>query len=255
MQTPTPPDVDVLIHGGRVRRRRRNVTRIGVAAATVVLAGGVAYGVSQIDPGGPRSDPGIVGPAARDVRVRADPARRLPDGDRAPIEPGTFRTFVGYDAAGATDRGRPDRHRDGLGERGLPRGLRGRRPGPGSVSTDRCRCPTGPVAPVTGRRPPRGRDDAGAGRTARPTPAEHGRPTTRADRGVRPRRPPPAAADRRQLPDRPGVPRSRDVEGVGAASATATSPRRSSSTSGSWTWTGPRSWSTRGTNRARRPTW
>ena len=36
------------------------MTRIGVVAATVVLAGGVAYGVSQIAPGGPRSDPGIV---------------------------------------------------------------------------------------------------------------------------------------------------------------------------------------------------
>ncbi len=58
MQTSTPPDVDALIHGGRVRRRRRNMTRIGLTAAMVVLAGGVAYGVSQIDPGGPRSDPG-----------------------------------------------------------------------------------------------------------------------------------------------------------------------------------------------------
>ncbi len=37
-------------------------------------------------------------------------------------------------------------------------------------------------------------------RTACPTPAEHGRPTTHPDRGVRPRRPPPAAADRRQCP-------------------------------------------------------
>ena len=58
LQSATRPDVNLLIHGGRVRRRRRNVTRIGVVAATVVLAGGVAYGVSQVDPGTAEPIPG-----------------------------------------------------------------------------------------------------------------------------------------------------------------------------------------------------
>ncbi len=74
MQTSTPPDIDVLIHGGQVRRRRRNMTRIGLAAAMVVLAGGVAYGVSQIDPGGPRSDPGTVDQPNHPLRVRGESA-------------------------------------------------------------------------------------------------------------------------------------------------------------------------------------
>ena len=99
MQTPTRPDVEVLIHGGRVRRRRRNVTRIGVVAATVVLAGGVAYGVSQADAGGSRSDPGIVDQPS-ETSESAPTTSAPPDGDRAPIQPGTFRTFVDYDAAG-----------------------------------------------------------------------------------------------------------------------------------------------------------
>ena len=99
MQTSTPPDVDALIHGGRVRRRRRNMTRIGLTAAIVVLAGGAAYGVSQIDPGGPRSDPGLANQPSETSESAPTPSA-LPDGDRAPIEPGTLRTFVGYDAAG-----------------------------------------------------------------------------------------------------------------------------------------------------------
>ena len=99
LQSATRPDVNLLIHGGRVRRRRRNVTRIGVVAATVVLAGGVAYGVSQVDSGNRGTDPGIVDQPS-ETSESAPTTSTLPDGDRAPIQPGTFRTFVGDDAAG-----------------------------------------------------------------------------------------------------------------------------------------------------------
>ena len=39
------PDLQGLISGGRVRRRRRSAARIGTAAAVAVLVGGGAYGV------------------------------------------------------------------------------------------------------------------------------------------------------------------------------------------------------------------
>ena len=51
MQTVPRPDVDELISGGRVRRRRRNQGRIGVASrpSRFLLAGG-AYAVTLIEP-------------------------------------------------------------------------------------------------------------------------------------------------------------------------------------------------------------
>ena len=103
IQTPTPPDVDVLIHGGRVRRRRRNMTRIGLTAATVVLAGGVAYGVSQIDPGGPRSDPGLATQPTQPTASGSEtkPPALAPEPGPEDLEPGTYRVLVGADSTGA----------------------------------------------------------------------------------------------------------------------------------------------------------
>jgi hypothetical protein len=103
VQTPAPPDVDVLIHGGRVRRRRRNITRIGLTATTVVLAVGVAYGASQVDPGGPRSDPG---PATQPTQPTAsgsdtNPPALATDPGPEDLEPGTYRVLVGADSTGA----------------------------------------------------------------------------------------------------------------------------------------------------------
>ena len=101
MQTSTPPDVDALIHGGRVRRRRRNMTRIGLTAAIVVLAGGAAYGVSQIDPGGPRSDPGTVDQPNHPSESEAIPPALPRNPGTEPLEPGTYRVPVGTDLTGA----------------------------------------------------------------------------------------------------------------------------------------------------------
>ena len=93
------PDVEGLIRGGRARRRRRNVARIGVAAAAAaVLVGGGAYGVAQVDPG----DPGTSRTHASESEP-SEPAAVPPSFqhlDRAAIEPGTYRMFVGADPAG-----------------------------------------------------------------------------------------------------------------------------------------------------------
>jgi hypothetical protein len=93
------PDVDRLVRGGRVRRRRRTVARIGVAAAAAVLAGGGAYGVTQIDRGDETPRPADEPTQPTQPSETAPTTSALPDGDRAPVEPGTYRIFVDYDAA------------------------------------------------------------------------------------------------------------------------------------------------------------
>jgi len=100
LQTPPPPDVGVLIHGGCVRRRRRNLTRIGLTAATIVIAGGVAFGASQIDPDGPRSDPGLATQPTASASETNPPALAPDPGDED-LEPGTYRVLVGTGATGA----------------------------------------------------------------------------------------------------------------------------------------------------------
>jgi hypothetical protein len=95
------PDVEGLIRGGRARRRRRNVRRIGLAAAAAsVIVGAGAYGVAHVDPG----DPGTlnVTPATSESE-QSEPAAVPPSFqqlDRPAIEPGTYRMYVGADPAG-----------------------------------------------------------------------------------------------------------------------------------------------------------
>ncbi len=93
------PDVEGLIRGGRARRRRRNVGRIGIAAAVAaVLVGAGAYGVAQVDPG----DPGTVTvpPATSESSEPAAVPPSFQYLNRTVIEPGTYRMFVGADPAG-----------------------------------------------------------------------------------------------------------------------------------------------------------
>ena len=88
------PDVEGLIRGGRARRRRRNVGRIGFAVAAAVLVGGGAYGILQVD----RGDPGTVTvPPATSESEPSEPAAVPPSFQHLngnPIEPGTYRMFV-----------------------------------------------------------------------------------------------------------------------------------------------------------------
>lgn len=96
------PDVEGLIRGGRARRRRRNLGRIGVGAvAAAVLVGGGAYGVAHVDP----RDPGTVStPPATSESEPPEPAAVPPSFqhlDRGAIEPGSYRMYVGADPAGA----------------------------------------------------------------------------------------------------------------------------------------------------------
>ena len=204
MQKGPAPDVDRLISGGRVRRRRRNVVRFGVASAlAVVLVGGGVYGVRQIDTGAP--DP---------AHPRERPRRRF-----SPKTSTWSRAPTGWWSASMRPASRSS---------------------PTSPSTDR----TGSAGPIRrssrttvfmrhgtrrrGRLLARGtgrrvrlhqRSDRDPGqhlpsprRAARQAPTEHGPSGTDTGAGVRPRRPPSAAADR------PTVPRkARTSAGLGVA--------------------------------------
>ena len=98
MQTPTGPDIEGLISGGQARRRQRNITRIGVAAAAVVLVGGGAYGVAQFDGGDAGSQPGFVTEPAQSSDSPTNPPQYSDLGAKLP-EPGTYRKTVGIDAS------------------------------------------------------------------------------------------------------------------------------------------------------------
>jgi hypothetical protein len=98
MQTPTGPDIEGLISGGQARRRHRNITRIGVAAAAAVLVSGGAYGVAQIDPGDAGSQPGFANEPTQPSRSPTTPPQYSDLGANLP-EPGTYRKIVGIDAS------------------------------------------------------------------------------------------------------------------------------------------------------------
>ena len=92
MRNAPAPDVDRLIIGGKVRQRRRNRTRLGVAAAVAVLVAGGAYGVTTVDHGT------AVGPAGKPPQTNA--SHTYPD-TWTTIQPGTYRMLVGENDAGA----------------------------------------------------------------------------------------------------------------------------------------------------------
>ena len=98
------PDMDRLIMGGRVRRRRRNLTRAGSTALAVVLIGGGTYAVTQ-EPNSPSSS-GIANRSSSTSEpstFAAAPALP-PDPGREDLEPGTYRVLVGPGATGTAIR-------------------------------------------------------------------------------------------------------------------------------------------------------
>ena len=97
MQDPVRPDLGALIHGGRARRRRRTVARVGVvAAASVLLAGGVAYGVDRVGSSSSGRDPQIVTEPSGSTAAEGLP---LDPGD-SDLEAGTYRVLVGTSSSG-----------------------------------------------------------------------------------------------------------------------------------------------------------
>jgi hypothetical protein len=91
MRNAPAPDVDRLIIGGKVRQRRRNRRRLGVAAAVAVLVAWGAYGVTKVDHGT------AVEPAGK-PQTTTPYTYRDPGGT---IQPGTYRMLVGENDAGA----------------------------------------------------------------------------------------------------------------------------------------------------------
>jgi len=91
MQRAPAPDVDRLISGGRVRRRRRSLAQVGVAAAVgAVLVGVGVYGVTQLD-SGDAAEP------AQPAPTTTTPQAYISGED---IHPGTYRMLVGVDDVG-----------------------------------------------------------------------------------------------------------------------------------------------------------
>lgn len=99
MRTTPTPDIEAMVNGGEGRLRRRNTMRIGLAAAAVLLVGGGIYGATQL---GDSDDPdtGVVNQPSESAE--AEIPQIWPDNDQAPVEAGTYRTYVGSTEAGGT---------------------------------------------------------------------------------------------------------------------------------------------------------
>ncbi|MBO9522775.1 MAG: hypothetical protein J7518_14680 [Nocardioidaceae bacterium] len=93
MRTTPTPDLDRIVTGGQDRLRRRNTTRIGLAAAAVLIAGGGAYGIAQLGDSDSNTDVTDVPPSPVNPRHWADF-----DGEAA--DPGAYRIPVGTQADG-----------------------------------------------------------------------------------------------------------------------------------------------------------
>ena len=200
---------------------------------------------------GPR--PSRPRPSDPAVRARDDPAvLARTDGRR--LEPGTYRMFVGVDAAGATIDA--DLTVDGpeLDQRDLSGRVRGRELRPVSAVYQPERWPPGPVAPATSRT-----------RTSAETPQALAQQLAQLPRStvVQPATPTEAFGHDaihlrlridNDCPADQGYRVAETHRGSRGITYSA-APRTSSSTSGSWTWTGLRSWSTCGTRSTRRASW
>ena len=91
MQQAPAPDVNRLISGGKVRRRRRSLVRFGVASVfAVVLVGGGIFVAEQIA-------------TSTDPESAQPPSATMPPElftENLNLEPGTYRMVVGIDATG-----------------------------------------------------------------------------------------------------------------------------------------------------------
>ena len=86
MQVTRGPDVDRLIMGGRVRRRRRNLTRVGGAVLAIVLVCGGVYAVTR-EPG----DPGSTG-IANQSSSTSEPISESPSA--TPLRTGSWQDYT-----------------------------------------------------------------------------------------------------------------------------------------------------------------
>ena len=107
-----PLDLDTLISGGRVRRRRRTAARLGIGVLAAVLVGGAAFSLTQPGPWNRGAEPGIANQTTEPSEA-AQTTSALQDGNRRPVAPGTYRVFVGVDATG--ERIEADMTVDGTG--------------------------------------------------------------------------------------------------------------------------------------------
>lgn len=89
------PDVAGLVRGGRARRRRRTTTRLAVAGLAAAVVAVTAFNVGALDL---RSDGELASEPSPSPRAELE---TLSEDGRATLEPGTYRMFVGKDAAGA----------------------------------------------------------------------------------------------------------------------------------------------------------
>jgi hypothetical protein len=96
-RTAPPPDLVGVIIGGRARRRRRTVARLGAVAAASVLVGSAAYGVMQADLSGPGTG---IGPASTPRTPLDRTSLPLLDQGRRWLDPGPLRFWAGSDHSG-----------------------------------------------------------------------------------------------------------------------------------------------------------
>ena len=96
MRTAPTPDIEGMVNRGQERLRRRNTMRIGLAAAMVLLVGGGIYGITQIGDGDPDSAPDIANTPSESASVPTN--WQSINEQEEPVDPGTYRTYVGLDA-------------------------------------------------------------------------------------------------------------------------------------------------------------
>ena len=101
MRTTPTPDLEGMVNGGQDRLRRRHTMRISLAAAAaVVLIGGGVY-VAQLGDDDSGADPGLTNLPTQPTQPTeaADPPNWT-DTNQGPVEPGTYRTYLGTSADG-----------------------------------------------------------------------------------------------------------------------------------------------------------